>query len=72
MIYTFELNPVTPEEIEKTCNLPQGAIRSLTISPGGAVDIAIDDSVASDTVKAKILEKLKEHNLPRGKKAVKP
>jgi len=69
MEYLFEdeFNSIT---IEKELGLKRGDIKNVTIYPGGAVEVSVKDSIATDTIKEKINGFLLKRGLPRGKKPV--
>lgn len=68
MNWLFEEDELNPVELEKRLGFKRGDIKSLTVYSSGAVEIDIDDTVATEVNKKKILEILKLHNLPSGKK----
>jgi len=67
MEYLFEddFNSVT---IEKELGLKRGDIQGVTIYPGGAVEVKVNDKIATDTIKGKIKDFLVKRGMPKGKK----
>ncbi len=68
MKYLFESEDLSAVSIEKSLGLKRGDVKSVTIYPSGAVEVEVDDGVATDIVKGKILDELKAKGLPKGKK----
>lgn len=65
MKYDFENDSLTPVSLEKSLGLKRGDIKETAFD---GVVIVVDDSVASDVLKANILTELNKRGLPKGRK----
>ena len=67
MKYLFEEETLNPVELEKRLGLKRDEVKSITIYPGGAVEVETTADLDS-TKQQKLKDILKLRNLPRGKK----